>query len=127
MPAETVTRRRPSLLLLVFVVPALAVVAAVTTRVVAGPTTSTATPAAPNTVVIKNFAFSPASVSLGAGARLVVVNRDGTPHTLTSPEGGFDTGVLNPGQRATITVKRAGSFRFFCAIHNSMTGMVVAR
>lgn len=113
--------------MLALVVPLLALVAAGTTRVIEGPSSSAAAPTAPNTVVIKNFAFSPAMVKVAAGKRIEIVNQDGTPHTLTSPDGGFDTGVLNPGGRATITVKRAGTFRFFCAIHNSMTGTVVAR
>ncbi|MCA9860190.1 MAG: cupredoxin domain-containing protein, partial [Thermomicrobiales bacterium] len=44
-------------------------------------------------------------------------------HTATGP--GFDTGIMNPGDSATITFDTAGTFDFVCQFHPEMRGMVI--
>lgn len=86
--------------------------------------TAPAPPAAvkpPVPIDISGFKFSSGNVE--AGGRVVVTNRDSSPHALTSSDGLFDTGALNQNKQATLTAPtRAGTYRFFCAIHPSMTG-----
>ncbi|ONH51425.1 hypothetical protein CcI49_35765 [Frankia sp. CcI49] len=81
---------------------------------------------APNatTVTIENFAFSPKTPTFKVGQTITVVNNDDAPHTWTSEAGGFDTGELEKGQRATVTLSKAGTFTVICRIHPSMTGTV---
>ena len=73
-----------------------------------------------HTVLIKNFSFEPADLSIAAGDSVVFLNEDGAPHTATDEAGTFDTGRLNRGQAATITFASASSFSYFCAFHPTM-------
>jgi plastocyanin len=54
-------------------------------------------------VTIANFAFSPATLTVG-GARVTVRNADSTAHTFTADDGhSFDTGSIDPGSSSTTT------------------------
>jgi plastocyanin len=57
----------------------------------------------PNTVVIKNFAFGPATMTVAPGTKITVVNQDRAPHSVTAVNKSFDTGTLAGGQRGEIT------------------------
>jgi len=94
--------------------------AAVTT---AGATTSAAKRP---TVTIKNFAFSPKTLRVKAGATVKVKNADGTTHTFTANKGAFDTGDIDGGSSATVTVKKPGTYAYHCNIHSSMKGTITA-
>jgi len=95
-------------------------------------TTAPSTPApstAPTTtaaaqIVIDNFAFSPANLTVRPGQTITVVNHDSVTHTLTASAGAaFDTGALNPGKSATITAPTTpGVYPYVCTIHASMHG-----
>lgn len=88
---------------------------------------SDAPPACPDTISIRDFAFEPASCSVEAGSTLTFVNDDDVPHTATSEDGAaatFDTGTLQPGESATITVDSAGASPYFCEIHPSMQATI---
>ena len=75
-------------------------------------------------LVIADFAFG--SVAAAAGATVDVVNEDDATHTVTSSDGLFDTGRIDAGGEAELTAPgEPGSYRFFCAIHPSMAGILV--
>jgi plastocyanin len=77
------------------------------------------------TLTIDNFAFSPANPTFKVGQQVVVTNNDGVAHTWTSAAGGFDTGLVQPGESKTVTLQNAGTFDFVCTPHASfMTGTV---
>jgi plastocyanin len=74
-------------------------------------------------ITIKNFAFSPASITVAPGATVTVTNSDSVAHTVTSKTGGFDTGDIQAGQSQTFTApNKAGSYPYICTIHQYMTG-----
>src|SRR6476620_723459 len=50
----------------------------------------------PNTVSVKNMAFSPASLSVTPGTTVTWVNNDGVAHTVTADDGTFDSGSIAP-------------------------------
>lgn len=68
-------------------------------------------------------AFAPATLEIAAGQTVTFINDDDDEHTATGS--GFDTGTLEPGQTATITFDKAGSFRFVCRFHSHMQGEIV--
>lgn len=73
---------------------------------------------------ISDFAFGAATAA--PGATVSVVNRDAAAHTVTATGGAFDTGSIGAGATATLTAPLApGSYEFFCAIHPSMSGLLV--
>jgi plastocyanin len=79
-------------------------------------------------VLIKNFSFKPAHITIKRGTKVRWINRDSTAHTATAnKKRSFDSGRLRPGQRYTHTFKRAGKQRYHCEIHPDMMGSVVVK
>jgi plastocyanin len=103
------------------------------------PSSASATPTASSagqktvtsdSVVIKNFAFSPDSLTVSPGAVVTVRNEDSVTHTLTDKADSklFNTGPVSPGQTKTFTAPdKPGSYPFLCTIHQYMTGTLVVR
>jgi LPXTG-motif cell wall-anchored protein len=81
--------------------------------------------AAAGSVVIQNFAYGPATISVNVGDSVTWVNRDSTAHTATANGGTFNTGLIKPGKSASATFSKAGTFAYICAIHPNMRGKVV--
>jgi plastocyanin len=76
-------------------------------------------------ITIKNFAFSPASITVAPGATVTVTNKDQVTHTLTASDGRFDTGDISSGASKTFTApKTAGKYPYICSIHQYMAGTV---
>ena len=73
---------------------------------------------------IQDFFFSPADVTVEPGTTVTWVNEGTVPHTVTSDDGQFDSGVLMPGDSYTVMFKGQGTITYHCAIHPSMTGSV---
>ncbi len=86
------------------------------------PATALTAASGPAEVSIESFTFT-ATSALRPGQIVVVTNNDSVPHTLTADDGSFDTGLLQPGAQASITVPgQPGEFTFFCEVHPAMTG-----
>jgi plastocyanin len=80
------------------------------------------------TVLIKNFRFKPAHITIKRGTRVRWINKDPHPHTATAnKKGSFDSGRLGKGQSYTHTFKSAGKKGYFCEIHPFMKGSVVVK
>jgi plastocyanin len=75
-------------------------------------------------VSIQDFFFSPANVTVEPGTTLTWVNEGSVPHTVTSDDGQFDSGVLMPGDSYTVMFRGQGTITYHCAIHPSMRGSV---
>jgi plastocyanin len=116
-----------ALALLVPGIAAAAVLVALSTTAAPGAGSATDATARADTIVIENFAYTPRTLEVTAGTTVTVRNVDGTAHTVTAKDGSFDTGDIDGGGTATITIDRPGTYRYFCDIHNYMTGTIVAR
>ncbi|MET0627710.1 MAG: cupredoxin domain-containing protein [Acidimicrobiia bacterium] len=128
MPQATRARRLPTVVL-ALIVPVVAFVAAVITlNVTSSPGASSATSSAANgtTITIKDFNFSPKALRVKVGVSVKVTNADDTDHTVTAADGSFDTGTLGGGEQASITIDAPGTYKYFCDIHNYMTGTIEA-
>ena len=83
---------------------------------------------ATRTVLIQNFSFKPAHITVKRGTRVTWINKDITKHTATANNGAFDSGVLRPGQRYSHTFKIAGrTNKYHCEIHPFMRGSVTVK
>ena len=80
-----------------------------------------------NTIVLKDFHFSPMSLSVPAGATVICKNLDGEPHTVASDSGLFRSGGLDQNDSFTFTFDRPGTYRFICSIHPSMMGTIIVK
>jgi predicted lipoprotein with Yx(FWY)xxD motif/plastocyanin len=80
--------------------------------------------ASKSTITIKDFAFTPASLTVKVGATVTWTNVGGPTHTATADNGAFDSGNIAAGATFSQTFATAGTFAFHCAIHHSMTGSI---
>ena len=60
-------------------------------------TTAQEVPADATTVVIANLAFDPSAITVPTGTTVAWTNEDAVPHTVTSTDGAFDSGIFDPG------------------------------
>jgi plastocyanin len=80
------------------------------------------------TVLIKNFSFKPAKITIKRGTKVRWINKDSTTHTVTANKRrSFDSGRLGPGKRYTHTFKSAGKKGYHCNIHPDMRASVVVK
>ncbi len=79
-----------------------------------------------NTVVISNFAFSPATITVKVGTTVTWINKDTTSHTVTSDsDTELDSTTLNLGQEYKHEFSKAGIYNYHCDIHRSMKAKVI--
>ena len=71
-------------------------------------------------------AYSPNPQTISRGSTVTFINSDTTSHTATS-SGVFDTGILAPGGRTSVTLQNAGSFTYRCTLHPNMTGTLTVQ
>ena len=81
------------------------------------------TAAKPVTVVIRDFKYHPATLTVRAGARVRWLNDDSSPHTATAQ--GIHTRTVNPGRSRTLTLTHPGHYAYVCVFHPFMHGTVV--
>jgi plastocyanin len=74
-------------------------------------------------VSIASFAFMPAKISAMAGKALTFFNADDTPHQITVANGPRSEVFLR-GQKASITIDKAGEYNYICGLHPSMKGVI---
>ena len=75
-------------------------------------------------VTIADFTFDPSEVTVASGGVVEVANEDGTDHTFTSADGGFDCTIAG-GETANVVVSAdPGEYEFQCDIHPAMTGTI---
>src|SRR5215218_2204316 len=80
------------------------------------------------TVLIQNFSFKPAQITIKRGTKVRWINKDSTTHTATANNGrSFDSGRLRPGQSYTHTFKSAGKKPYHCEIHPDMKGTITVK
>jgi plastocyanin len=69
---------------------------------------------------------------VSVGDRVRWVNNGVQPHTTTSggqptPDGVWDSSLLQPGQAFTRTFNTPGSFSYFCVLHTGQLGSVTVQ
>lgn len=82
-------------------------------------------PVAANSVTIKNFAFSPARVTVKVGTTVTWTNADQDAHTVTAKSGPFASAALSTGASYKFTFTKPGTYDYLCTIHPFMTATVV--
>ena len=80
-----------------------------------------------NTIILKDFHFSPMALTVAAGATVIWKNLDGEPHTVVSDAGLFRSGGLDQNASFTFKFDRPGTYRFHCSIHPNMMGTIIVK
>jgi plastocyanin len=74
-------------------------------------------------VMIDNFTFEPAQLTVKVGTTVTWTNRDDIPHTVVSA-GKFRSKTMDTDGTFTFTFTTAGEYKYFCSLHPHMTGTV---
>jgi plastocyanin len=99
-----------------------------TTKTVTNTTVSTKPAGAVKvSAAINNFSFVPQILTINAGDTVVWTNNDSTAHTVTADAGAFNSPTIGNGGSFSFTFNTAGTYRYHCSIHPSMTGQVVVK
>ena len=75
-------------------------------------------------VQIKSNGFSPGSISINHGDAVVWKNVDKVDHQIVADDGSFASPVLHAGQSYTVTLNRAGTFRYHDSYFPKLTGKI---
>jgi plastocyanin len=95
--------------------------------------TAPATPAplgGSNEIVIKNFAFSPASLTIKTGTTVTWSNQDGAVHQVASDPVTpveFTSDSLANGASYQFTFTKPGTYTYHCTIHPTMKGTIIVQ
>jgi plastocyanin len=114
----------------------------VTTENATNSSTSNVATSNSSTVLIVNYAYSPANVTVPAGTTVTWVNQDPVGHTVTegnpnSPKPAslraFDSSgeaitgkvaLIGPGESWSYTFNTPGTYTYYCIVHPYMTGQI---
>ncbi|HEY4688877.1 MAG TPA: DUF420 domain-containing protein [Anaerolineae bacterium] len=77
-------------------------------------------------VLMQDFTFSPATITIKAGTTVEFINLDNAPHTATLDDNSLDTGTLNLNDRVTLKFDTPGEFSYFCLFHGGPGGVGMA-
>jgi plastocyanin len=75
-------------------------------------------------IVIQKFAFTPKEITIVPGTKVVWINRDETPHTVSASDKAFVSKALDTDDRYEHVFASEGDFSYFCTLHPFMTGVV---
>ena len=85
----------------------------------------TVTPATGNSVAIQNFAFQPRNLHVKVGTTVTWTNQDTAPHTVTFRDSSLkSSGILRQGDTYSYTFTTAGTFAYYCDLHQYLTAQV---
>lgn len=89
------------------------------------PTSSSTTRAsAGGSIQMFDYGYRPSTFSARVGDRVVWNNAGLAPHTATARDGSFDTGLVAAGASGSVTLRKAGTFAYFCTLHPQMTATI---
>jgi len=74
--------------------------------------------------LIEDDYFEPTDAMVDPGTTLMWINRGQEQHTVTSDDGQFDSGVLNPGDTFLTTVEGSGTLTYHSTLQPEMTGSI---
>lgn len=79
-------------------------------------------------VDIRNFGFSPKSLTVPVGTRIVWTNHDEEPHVVTSAGTGFvSSKALDTSDSYAVTFSKPGTYAYYCSIHPMMVGTIIVQ
>jgi plastocyanin len=82
---------------------------------------------ATHTVVIENMRFNPDKLTVKRGERVVWVNKDMFPHTVTAEGKTFDSGDIPVETSWTYLAAAPGDYTYICTYHPDMKGTLTVQ
>ena len=78
-------------------------------------------------IVIENFKFVPATLTVAPGTAVTWNNHDEEPHNVVSPERAFRSKAIDGGEKFTFVFDKPGTYKYICAVHPHMQGTVIVQ
>jgi len=78
------------------------------------------------TVVIEGMQFSPQTLTVQRGDRILWQNKDLVPHAATSA-GSFDSGTIEAGKSWSFVASKAGTVPYVCTLHPTMKANLIVK
>jgi plastocyanin len=75
---------------------------------------------------VLNYTFVPGTITVPSGTRVTWTNEDVVTHTVTANDRAFSL-FLAQGASMSRTFSTAGTFDYFCAVHDRMRGTVIVQ
>lgn len=75
-----------------------------------------------STLSMQDSCFAGTAHFAPSGASISIENVGALPHNLTAVDGSFQTGNVEPGGTAGLTVDEPGIYQFFCTLHGTAEG-----
>ncbi len=84
----------------------------------------------PEQVQMLTYSFLPSTLNVKVGATVTWINNDEAEHTVTTKDKMLDSPRLKtinvkPGDSFTFKFEKAGTYKYFCAVHPAMKAKVV--
>jgi plastocyanin len=75
-------------------------------------------------IVIKDFVFTPADVTVTPGTKVTWINKDDVPHTATSVDKKFNSGGLDTDDKFSFVFNDKGDYPYICTLHPQMKATI---
>lgn len=85
---------------------------------------------APGAVVIDNYQFAPATLTISVGSSITWTNQDSDIHSVAADDGDpvmFKSAGMDTDDKFSFTFTKAGTYLYHCTLHPHMTGKIVVQ
>jgi plastocyanin len=87
-----------------------------------------ADPAGPAaTIEIRDFAFTPRTLTIAAGTTVTWRNHDPEPHTVRGDAEFLRSGALDQDENYSVRFDKPGTYRYGCSIHPQMSATIIVQ
>jgi plastocyanin len=76
-------------------------------------------------VAVKDFMFSPMTLTISRGTTVTWKNLDGEPHLAVSLDGVFRSPALDQNDTFSYKFDKPGTYKYICTIHPQMKGTII--
>jgi plastocyanin len=83
--------------------------------------------AAPVSVEINQFQFSPREITVEVGTVVQWTNHDQTVHNIIAPDAKLASPGMDTGDHFDFTFAKPGDYSYLCGLHPHMTGIIHVR
>jgi len=77
------------------------------------------------TIDVVDSDYEPRDLTVRPGTEVVWKFEGKLPHTVTDPDGRFDSGTLGQGDEYVMTFADPGEYFYYCVLHHAMQGTLV--
>ena len=78
-------------------------------------------------IKVTAWGYEPKTLTVNVGDKVAFFNSGKIAHTTTASNGAFDTGLIHHNETAVVTMKKPGTFHYFCQPHPWMKGTIIVK